>query len=146
MDDVIETPTPDQETIPEKAVAQEPETTASPEPDTLTEDSTEKEAPEKVYTQAELDAVLFNNTAGNPYGNVNVYRALRTISGGYEVKSEGQSIYLQDTWTLDQLTINAGLRAEKSIFESVAKEKALTGDTEKKLVDFLDKFAKGFTA
>lgn len=58
MDDVIETPTPDQETIPEKAVAQEPETTASPEPDTLPEDSTEEEAPEKVYTQAELDAII----------------------------------------------------------------------------------------
>jgi F-type H+-transporting ATPase subunit alpha len=40
----------------------------------------------------------------------------------------------------------AGLRAEKSIFESVAKEKALSGETEKKLVEFLDKFAKGFTA
>ncbi|RYG21418.1 TonB-dependent receptor, partial [bacterium] len=64
-------------------------------------------------TQAELDAVLFNNTVGNPYGNVNVYRAVRTISGGYEVSSEGNQVYLQDTWTLDQLTVNAGLRAEK---------------------------------
>lgn len=64
-------------------------------------------------TQAQLDAVLFSDTAGNPYGNVNVYRALRTVSGPYEVTSEGQSIYLQDTWTLNQLTVNAGLRAEK---------------------------------
>ncbi len=40
----------------------------------------------------------------------------------------------------------AGLRAEKSIFEATAKEKALSGDTEKKLVDFLDKFTKSFTA
>lgn len=64
-------------------------------------------------TQAELDAVLFSNTAGGPYGNVNVYRALRTVSGAYEVKSEGQQAYLQDTWTLNQLTVAAGIRAEK---------------------------------
>ncbi|RYZ11495.1 MAG: TonB-dependent receptor [Alphaproteobacteria bacterium] len=63
--------------------------------------------------QAELDALLFSNTVGNPYGNVNVYRAVRTVSGAYEVSSEGQQIYLQDTWTLGQLTANVGLRAEK---------------------------------
>jgi F-type H+-transporting ATPase subunit alpha len=39
----------------------------------------------------------------------------------------------------------AGLRAEKSIFEATAKEKALSGDTEKKLVEFLEKFTKSFT-
>ena len=38
------------------------------------------------------------------------------------------------------------LRAEKSILDTTAKEKALSADTEKKLVDFLDQFAKGFTA
>jgi len=64
-------------------------------------------------SQAELDALTFSNTTNNPYGNINVYRALRTISGPYEVTSEGQTIYLQDSWTLNQLTINAGLRAEK---------------------------------
>ena len=64
-------------------------------------------------TAPELNAMLLNNTAGNPYGNFNVYRALRTVNGPYEVTSEGQTLYLQDTWTLDQLTINAGLRAEK---------------------------------
>ena len=40
----------------------------------------------------------------------------------------------------------AGLRSEKTILETVAKEKALSADTEKKLVEFLDKFAKGFAA
>lgn len=62
---------------------------------------------------SEVNAITFSNTAGNPYGNVNAYRAFRSASGAYEVGSEGQSVYLQDTWTLDQLTINAGLRAEK---------------------------------
>lgn len=62
---------------------------------------------------AEINAITFSNTTGAPYGSVNAYRALRTQSGAYEVRSEGQSVYLQDTWTLNQLTINAGLRAEK---------------------------------
>ncbi len=64
-------------------------------------------------SQAELDALVFSNTAGNPYGNVNVYRALRSVNAPYSVQSKGQTFYLQDTWTWDQLTINAGVRAEE---------------------------------
>ncbi|MNS44347.1 TonB-dependent Receptor Plug Domain protein [compost metagenome] len=62
---------------------------------------------------AELTALVFNNTTGNPYNNVNVYRTVRAANAPYTVSSEGQSVYLQDTWTLNQLTVNAGLRAEK---------------------------------
>jgi len=40
----------------------------------------------------------------------------------------------------------SALRAEKSIFETTAKEKALSPETEKKLVEFIDKFTKSFTA
>jgi len=40
----------------------------------------------------------------------------------------------------------AGLRSEKTLLETIAKEKALSADSEKKLVEFLDKFAKGFAA
>src|SRR5690606_6197294 len=54
-----------------------------------------------VISVAEVNAIVFNNTAGNPYGNINAYRVLRTATGAYEVGSEGQSIYIQDTWTLD---------------------------------------------
>lgn len=61
----------------------------------------------------EANALVFNSTEGNPYGNINVYRTVRAADGPYTVSSEGQSLYLQDTWTLNQLTINAGLRAEK---------------------------------
>ena len=64
-------------------------------------------------TTAELDAIVFNSTAGNPYGNVNVYRSVRESDGPYTVSSKGESIYLQDAWTLDQLTVNAGVRAEQ---------------------------------
>ena len=38
------------------------------------------------------------------------------------------------------------LRAEKSILDATSKEKALSPDTEKKLVEFLEKFTKSFTA
>lgn len=62
---------------------------------------------------SEVDAITFANTTGSPYGNVNAYRALQAATGAYEVRSEGQAVYIQDTWTRDQLTINAGLRAEK---------------------------------
>jgi hypothetical protein len=62
---------------------------------------------------AELNAYQFTSTAGNPYGNLNVYRALRTVNGPYSVVSKGQSLYFQDTWTLNQLTVQAGVRAEK---------------------------------
>jgi F-type H+-transporting ATPase subunit alpha len=40
----------------------------------------------------------------------------------------------------------AGLRDEKSILSSIEAEKALSGETEKKLVAFLDKFSKSFVA
>ena len=62
---------------------------------------------------AEINAMTFTDTAGNPYGNVNTYRAVRSVNGAYEVTSEGQVVYLQDTWTQGQLTVNAGVRAEK---------------------------------
>jgi F-type H+-transporting ATPase subunit alpha len=40
----------------------------------------------------------------------------------------------------------AALHSEKAILSTIASEKALSADTEKKLVDFVDKFAKGFAA
>jgi hypothetical protein len=64
-------------------------------------------------SDAEVNAISFTNTTGSPYGNINAYRSLRTVVAPYAVTSEGQSVYLQDTWTLNQLTVNAGLRAEK---------------------------------
>jgi hypothetical protein len=62
---------------------------------------------------AEVDAYRFTSTAGNPYGNVNAYRAVRSVNAPYSVSTKGQTLYLQDTWTLNQLTVNAGVRAEE---------------------------------
>jgi hypothetical protein len=64
-------------------------------------------------SSAELNALVFNSTAGNPYGNVNVYRAVRAADAPYTVSSKGETLYFQDTWTIDQLTINAGVRGEQ---------------------------------
>ena len=61
----------------------------------------------------EISAAVFDDTAGNPYGNVNLARSVRAVDAPYSVKSEGKALYVQDTWTMDQLTINAGLRAEE---------------------------------
>ena len=66
-----------------------------------------------VISDAEINAISFSNTAGNPYGNVNTYRSIRTVEAPYAVTSKGQVFYIQDAWTLNQLTVNAGLRAEK---------------------------------
>lgn len=62
---------------------------------------------------AEVNAITFSNIADSPYGNVALYRVLRVATGAYEVTSEGNTAYLQDTWTVGQFTVNAGIRAEK---------------------------------
>jgi hypothetical protein len=77
---------------------------------------------------AEVNALRFNSTAGNPTGNVNTYRALRTVNAPYSIKSEGETAYLQDTWTWNQLTVSAGVRAEKWSHFSSAGDKLFTFD------------------
>jgi len=62
---------------------------------------------------AELAALTFNSTAGNPSGNINVSRINQTEAAPLAFKSEGQSFYIQDNWNFEKWTVNAGLRAEK---------------------------------
>lgn len=81
-------------------------------------------------TEAEVDALQFTSTAGNPNAQVNTYRAVRTVDAPYEVQSKGQSLYIQDTWTLNQLTVNAGVRAEEWSHYSSAGEKLFTFEWE----------------
>lgn len=64
-------------------------------------------------SESEMRAYQFTSTAGNPGGQVNAYRTKRTQNAPYSVKSKGQTVYLQDAWTLNQWTVNAGLRAEQ---------------------------------
>ena len=77
-------------------------------------------------SSAELQAYQFTNTAGNPNGQVNVYRQVATREAPYEVTSEGTSLYLQDTWTWNQVTVNAGVRGEK--WDLYASNSSKTGD------------------
>lgn len=65
-------------------------------------------------SDAELGAYQFTSTAGNPTGDVNVYRIARTIAGATNFKTEGNTFYLQDTWSIDDhWTVTAGIRAEE---------------------------------
>ncbi len=64
-------------------------------------------------SEDEMRAYKFTSTAGNPGGQVNAYRIQRTQNAPYSVKSKGQTMYLQDAWTLNQWTVNAGVRAEE---------------------------------
>lgn len=62
---------------------------------------------------AEIQAMQFNSTAGNPTGQVNNYRIMEYAAAPYSVSSEGKVFFLQDTWTMNQWTVNAGVRAEE---------------------------------
>ncbi len=63
----------------------------------------------------EVMAYRFTGTAGNPTGQVNNYRIIEVAAAPYSVKTKGKAFYLQDTWTLNQWTVNAGIRAEEWI-------------------------------
>jgi hypothetical protein len=64
-------------------------------------------------SEAEIQAYRFTGTVGNPTGQVNNYRILEVQAAPYTVKATGKSFYVQDTWTLNKLTVNAGVRAEE---------------------------------
>ncbi|HZW18273.1 MAG TPA: TonB-dependent receptor [Luteimonas sp.] len=61
----------------------------------------------------EVGAYRFTSTAGNPTGAVNNYRIVQSTAAPYNVQTKGKSAYIQDTWTLNQWTVNAGVRAEQ---------------------------------
>ncbi len=64
-------------------------------------------------SDAELYAYPLTDKTGNPNGAVNVYRILEVLRAPYNVKSTGRTLYLQDTWTLDKLSLTAGVRGEE---------------------------------
>jgi hypothetical protein len=64
-------------------------------------------------TTAELQAMRFSSTAGNPNGQINYYRNFQTASGSQETKTKGSTVYLQDTMQFGRFAVNAGVRAEK---------------------------------
>ncbi|AAV83171.1 TonB-dependent receptor [Idiomarina loihiensis] len=56
--------------------------------------------------------VIFDSTEGNPTGDVNVYRSQEVQTAPIEMETKGKTVFLQDTWTIAQWTVNAGIRAE----------------------------------
>jgi hypothetical protein len=62
----------------------------------------------------EVYQLNFDSTAGNPTGDINVYRIVQSEKGATNYETEGDAFFLQDSWNIDEhWTINAGIRAEK---------------------------------
>lgn len=64
-------------------------------------------------TEADVEAIVFNSTVGNPTGDVNAYRIIQTQQAESKLETKGQTFYLQDKIIIDDLTLNIGFRAEK---------------------------------
>jgi len=67
-----------------------------------------------IIEEAEVGAWALTSTAGNPSGDVNVYRIEQTVIAPSILHTEGQAFFLQDTWQIDDhWTVDFGVRAEK---------------------------------
>ena len=67
-----------------------------------------------VITPAELGATLrYNSTANNPNQQVNYYRNAQVQDGPQDFKADGISLFIQDSWRLNKLTLNLGVRTER---------------------------------
>jgi Carboxypeptidase regulatory-like domain len=78
----------------------------------------------------ELTDYIFNSTAGNPNGAINYRRVIETAVGPQETKTEGQTVYLQDTMQFGRFAVNAGVRAEKWDHKATTGENIFTFDWE----------------
>ncbi len=80
---------------------------------------------------SELGNLQFNSTAGNPNGQVNVYRINQTQTAPLTFSTEGDAYFLQDSWNINEhWTINAGVRAEKWDHIATDGSKVFTFDWE----------------
>jgi hypothetical protein len=80
---------------------------------------------------AELGAYQLTSTAGNPTGEVNVYRIVQSQQGPTDYETDGSVFFLQDSWKInDHWTVNAGVRAEKWSHYNTAGDKIFTFDYE----------------
>jgi hypothetical protein len=58
-------------------------------------------------------AMIFDSTTGNPNGMLNYYRIVETEAAPVTYNSKGLTYFAQDTWQLNNWTVNAGVRAEQ---------------------------------
>lgn len=64
-------------------------------------------------SETELAQLQFNSTAGNPGGQVNVYRINQTAQAPLAFNTEGETFYIQDAWNINEnWTVNVGVRGE----------------------------------
>lgn len=66
-----------------------------------------------VIQDAEVDFLTFDDTTGNPNAQINAYRIDQVQKAPVEFKTEGSVLFVQDSWTLNRWTVNAGLRSER---------------------------------
>ena len=66
-------------------------------------------------TQDELGAhLVYHSAVGNPAGAINYDRLVQTAMGSQETRSDGLSLFLQDTFTVtNNLSFNLGVRTER---------------------------------
>jgi hypothetical protein len=82
-------------------------------------------------SEAELGVYVLDQTAGNPTGDVNVYRINQTIQGPTQFETEGDTFFIQDTWSINgHWTVTGGLRAERWEHFNSAGQHIFTFDTE----------------
>lgn len=74
--------------------------------------------------------LVFNSTSGNPNSAVNYDRTFQSATGPQETSSEGLSFFVQDTFALNRLTFNLGLRAERWEHTATTGENIFTFDWE----------------
>ncbi|AWL13388.1 Protein oar [Saliniradius amylolyticus] len=60
----------------------------------------------------ELGNLIFDSSAGNPHGDINLYRHAMVQTAPISLESKGTTVFVQDSWTLDPWTLNLGIRAE----------------------------------
>ena len=75
-----------------------------------------------VISPAELAiGLVYQSTAANPHGAVNYDRVVQSAVGAQETRSDGLTLFVQDTWTAtERLSFNLGVRAER--FEHFATD------------------------
>ncbi|MUH73443.1 TonB-dependent receptor [Psychrosphaera haliotis] len=94
----------------------------------LSDDDAARIAAATGIAEADVANIVFNSTAGNPTGDVNVYRIIQTQQAESKLETKGQSFYVQDSINIDDLTLNVGLRAEKWSHYASTGEKIFSFD------------------
>jgi hypothetical protein len=74
--------------------------------------------------------LVFDSTEGNPHGMVNHRRSVEISTGAQRYTAKAMTFYLQDSFRMKRLTVNAGLRAEQWRHYATSGERIFTFDWE----------------